>query len=96
MGQIGAPDQGPALGAREPILETRTRILDSTEASINFVEIQALEAARRGGFRESIGADTVAGGQTREEFLLLRVGSIPDDRQGADADVSAEGDREAA
>jgi serine/threonine-protein kinase RsbW len=28
--------------------------LDSTEASINFVEIQALEAARRGGFRESI------------------------------------------
>jgi serine/threonine-protein kinase RsbW len=54
MGQIGARDQGPALGAREPILETRTRILDSTEASINFVEIQALEAARRGGFRESI------------------------------------------
>jgi len=54
MGQIGARDQGPALGAREPILETRTRILDSTEASIDFVEIQALEAARRGGFRESI------------------------------------------
>ena len=53
MGQIRTRDQEPA-GTREPILETRTRILDSTKESINFVGSQALEAARRGGFREAI------------------------------------------
>jgi serine/threonine-protein kinase RsbW len=53
MGQIRTRDQGPA-GTTGPILETRTRILDSTKDSINFVGSQALEAARRGGFREAI------------------------------------------
>jgi len=54
MGHIRTRDQGSALGTTEPILETRTRILDSTKESINFVGTQALEAARRGGFRENI------------------------------------------
>jgi serine/threonine-protein kinase RsbW len=54
MGQIRSRDQGSALGISEPVLETRTRILDSTKESINFAVSQALEAARRGGFRETI------------------------------------------
>jgi serine/threonine-protein kinase RsbW len=54
MGQIRTRDQGSAAGTTEPTLETRTRILESTKASIDSVEIQALEAARRGGFRERI------------------------------------------
>ena len=54
MGQIRSRDQGLALGTKEPVLETRTRILDSTEESVNFADRQALEAARRGGFRETI------------------------------------------
>jgi serine/threonine-protein kinase RsbW len=54
MGQITTRDQGSAVGTTEPILETRTRILDSTKESINFVGSEALEAARRAGFRETI------------------------------------------
>jgi len=50
---MGTRDQGSA-GTTEPVLETRTRILDSTKDSINFVGSQALEAARRCGFRETI------------------------------------------
>jgi len=53
MGRITTSDQGSA-GGTEPTLETRTRIFESTKASIDFVEIQALEAARRSGFRERI------------------------------------------
>jgi serine/threonine-protein kinase RsbW len=54
MGQIRTRDQGSAPGTTEPILETRTRILDSTKESVNFVGSQVLEAARRSGFRENI------------------------------------------
>ena len=54
MEQIRTRDEGSALGTTEPIVETRTRILDSTKESINFAGSQAIEAARRGGFRETI------------------------------------------
>jgi serine/threonine-protein kinase RsbW len=53
MGHIRTRDQGSA-GTTEPVLETRTRILDSTKESINSAGSEALEAARRGGFRETI------------------------------------------
>ena len=43
-----------ALGTTEPMLETRTRILDSTEESVNRAETEALEVARRSGFPEAI------------------------------------------
>jgi serine/threonine-protein kinase RsbW len=54
VGPTRTRDQGQTLRTPEPILETRTRILDSTKESINFAGSQALEAARRGGFRETI------------------------------------------
>jgi anti-sigma regulatory factor (Ser/Thr protein kinase) len=37
-----------------PTVETTARILDSTKESINLAESEALEAARRSGFRETI------------------------------------------
>ena len=36
------------------MLETRTRILDSTKESVNRAETEALEVARRSGFPEAI------------------------------------------
>jgi hypothetical protein len=54
MGQIRTPDQGMALETTEPMLETRTRILDSTKDSVNRAETEALEVARRSGFPEAI------------------------------------------
>ena len=56
-----------------------------------------VHGVRAGGrFGESIGTDTISGGQAGQELLLLRVGAIPDDRQSADAHMRAEGDGEAA
>jgi serine/threonine-protein kinase RsbW len=54
MGQIRTPDRGAALGTTEAMLETRTRILNSTKESVNRAETEALEVARRGGFPEAI------------------------------------------
>jgi serine/threonine-protein kinase RsbW len=54
MGQIRTRDRASALGTTELMLETRTRILDSTKESINRVESEVLEVARRSGFRETI------------------------------------------
>ena len=54
VGQIRPRDRGPALGSTDPMLETRTRRLDSTKESIDRVEREALEMAARSGFRESI------------------------------------------
>jgi serine/threonine-protein kinase RsbW len=54
MGHITTRDQGSVLGSTEPTLETRTRTFDSTKESIDCAESEALEMARRNGFRESI------------------------------------------
>jgi serine/threonine-protein kinase RsbW len=54
MGQISTRDHDLAVGSTKAILETRTRILDSTKESINRVESDALEVARTSGFRETI------------------------------------------
>ena len=54
MGHMSTHNQGLAVGNTEPTLETRTRVLDSTIASINCAENEALEAARRSGFPETI------------------------------------------
>jgi len=53
MGHISTRDQGLAVGTTGPILETRTRILDSTQESINRAETEALEVARRGDFPQA-------------------------------------------
>ena len=46
--------QESAAETTEPILEIATRILDSTKESVDRAETEALEAARRGGFRQTI------------------------------------------
>jgi serine/threonine-protein kinase RsbW len=53
MGHITTRDQGLAVRNTEPILETRTRILDSTKDSTNYAESEALEVARRSGFPQA-------------------------------------------
>ena len=50
MAHISTRDQGLAVGNTEPILESRTRILDSTKDSTNYAESEVLEVARRSGF----------------------------------------------
>ena|ERR1700693_1901291 len=54
MGYLSTRDHDLAVGNKEPMLETRTRILDSTKESTNRVEGEALEVARRSGFPETI------------------------------------------
>jgi serine/threonine-protein kinase RsbW len=53
MAHISTRDQGLAVGNTEPILETRTRLLDSTKDSTNYAESEALEVARRIGFPQA-------------------------------------------
>ena len=54
MGHTTTTGQESAAATTEPILETATRILDSTKESIDRTETEALEVARRSGFREII------------------------------------------
>jgi serine/threonine-protein kinase RsbW len=54
MGHSTTTGQESAAATAEPILETATRILDSTKESVDRTETEALEAARRGGFRQTI------------------------------------------
>jgi len=53
MGHISTRDQGLAVGTTGPILETRTRILDSAPESISCAETEALEMAGRGDFPQA-------------------------------------------
>jgi serine/threonine-protein kinase RsbW len=54
MGHTSTPDQSSAAGNTQPVLETRTRLLDSSKESVDCAESEALEVARRSGFRETI------------------------------------------
>jgi serine/threonine-protein kinase RsbW len=54
MGHTTTTGQESAAATTEPILETATRILDSTKESVDRAETEALEVARRGGFRQTI------------------------------------------
>jgi len=47
------------------------------------------------GLGERVGGDPLAAGEARQIFLLLLFRAVPDERQRSNADVGAEGDREA-
>jgi serine/threonine-protein kinase RsbW len=53
MGRISTRDQGLAVRNAGPLLETRTRILASTEDSTDYAASEALEVARRSGFPQA-------------------------------------------
>jgi serine/threonine-protein kinase RsbW len=53
MGNIRLSVAGSTVRNAGPVLETKTRILDSTLESIDCAETAVLEVARRGGLRES-------------------------------------------
>jgi serine/threonine-protein kinase RsbW len=54
MGHSTITGQESAEATTEIILERATRILDSTKESVDRTETEAIEAARRGGFRQTI------------------------------------------
>jgi serine/threonine-protein kinase RsbW len=53
MGHIRPSDAGSGVRNAGPVLETTTRILNSTVESVDSAESAALEMARRGGLRET-------------------------------------------
>jgi serine/threonine-protein kinase RsbW len=53
MGHTHASHDGSAIAKTGPVLETTTRILDSTKESVDCAESAVLETARRSGFQEA-------------------------------------------